>query len=155
MIFRLRDLRVLWVSLLLTLGCILSPPNLRSFFPLSFNTIGASEAMPKVSGHQSADPCTDAASQQELNACAVEQFEKAEAELNRTYRRIASRLGPRHRADLRQSQRAWLKYRDLNCKAESGFRSGSLAPAVQAFCLQSSNASRTKELLRIYELSDE
>jgi uncharacterized protein YecT (DUF1311 family) len=109
---------------------------------------------PEDSSSQSqttSDPCKGASTQKELNDCAADQFRRSDEELNRVYKRIFGRLESAHRAKLLDAQRAWLRYRDLNCEAERDFRGGSLGPTLQAFCLKSETESRTKELVRIYE----
>lgn len=104
-----------------------------------------------VISQANSDPCPNASTQQEIDRCALEHFRKADKELNSVYRRIISKLGAVDRANLIDAQRAWLKYRDRNCKAERQFHGGTLAPTVEAFCLQDSTQARTKELIRIYE----
>ena len=96
--------------------------------------------------------CPDAQSQPEMTICAREYFKKADSELNRVYKRIVAKLSSSDLANLTEAQRAWLKYRDTHCWAERElFHGGSLAPAVEAGCLESTTLARTKELIRIYE----
>jgi len=104
---------------------------------------------------QKPDPCPNALTQPEIDRCALEQFKKADKELNIVYQRITGKLNAVDRANLTTTQRAWLKYRDANCKAERQFHGGSIAPTVEAFCLQHLTEDRTKELIRIYETVEE
>lgn len=104
---------------------------------------------------QKPDPCPNALTQPEIDRCAMEQFKKADQDLNLVYQRITSNLKAIDRANLTTTQRAWLKYRDANCKAERQFHGGSLAPTVEAFCLQHLTEDRTRELIRIYETVEE
>lgn len=46
----------------------------------------------------------------------------ADAELNKVYRALISQLGKDYQAALRSSQRAWLGFRDLDCKFGWGDR---------------------------------
>jgi uncharacterized protein YecT (DUF1311 family) len=85
----------------------------------------------------------------------MEQFKKADKELNIVYQRITGKLNAVDRANLTTTQRAWLKYRDANCKAERQVHGGSIAPTVEAFCLQHLTEDRTEELIRIYETVEE
>ena len=110
------------------------------------------ETITKNSGvRQKRDPCPRALTQRDIDRCAAEQFKKADTELNRVYNRISARISPSDRAALVEAQRAWLSYRDSNCKAERQLHGGSIAPTVEAFCLQDITEARSKELIRIYE----
>lgn len=100
---------------------------------------------------QKPDPCPNALTQPDIDRCAMEQFKKADKDLNVVYQRITSNLNAIDRANLTSTQRAWLKYRDANCKAERQFHGGSMAPTVEAFCLQRLTEDRTQDLIRIYE----
>lgn len=44
----------------------------------------------------------------------------SDAELNRVYRALSNQLGKEDQAALRASQRAWLSFRDLDCKVGWG-----------------------------------
>lgn len=99
-------------------------------------------------------PCPNALTQREIDRCATEQFRRADHELNQVYKRILSRLYSGDRSNLIQTQRAWLKYRDSNCKAERQFHGGSLALTIEAFCLRDITDARTKELVRIYQTEE-
>ncbi len=103
---------------------------------------------------QEQGPCPNALTQLEINRCAGEQFKKADAKLNGVYKRITDKLSSTDRANLLEAQRAWLKYRDANCTADRLFHGGSLAPTIEAFCLQDVTETRTKELIRIYETGE-
>jgi uncharacterized protein YecT (DUF1311 family) len=96
--------------------------------------------------------CPDALTQPEMTMCAREYFRKADGELNKVYKRINNKLSSADRANLTEAQRAWVKYRDTHCWAERElFHGGTLAPAVEATCLENTTVARTKELIRIYE----
>ena len=100
---------------------------------------------------QRRDPCPNALTQRQIDQCASEQFKKADSQLNKVYNRILGTINSSDRANLVAAQRAWLGYRDSNCKAERQFHGGSIAPTVEAFCLQDISEARSKELIRIYE----
>lgn len=109
----------------------------------------------KVNSQGKQEPCPNALTQREIDRCATEDFKKAEKELNGTYKRIVRNLSASNRKNLVEAQRSWLKYRVSNCYAQRQFTSGSLAPAVEAFCLRDTTDARTKELIRIYEPIEE
>ena len=81
-----------------------------------------------------ADPapkCDDPQTQLEINLCAAEDYKKADAELNRQWAATAALLRGQDKAAyapkdgrpgyypaLLEAQRAWIKYRDLQCRVE-------------------------------------
>ena len=103
---------------------------------------------------QIADPIEDTCykadvSQQAMNRCAGEAYQRANATLNAQWKRVLAVY-----ADDRQSkkllldgQRAWLKYRDAQCQlAALDSRGGSIWPLINSGCLASLTRQRTKEL---------
>ena len=93
------------------------------------------------------NPCGDAKTQLDMNFCADRQFKSADAELNRVYNRLASKLEADARAKLKAAESSWLKYRDSNCDYEaSAYEGGSMQPMVYSFCLERMTKSRTNEL---------
>lgn len=86
----------------------------------------------------SADECTDAAADQRtMDDCAEKAYRAADAELNTLYRQIERRLASD--ADtmklLVATQRAWVGFRDAECRfAASGVSGGSAYPAIFAGC---------------------
>lgn len=95
------------------------------------------------------DPCDDAQSQAEMNMCAAAKFKAADAELNRVYNRLVSKLGEdsTQRERLKAAETAWLKYRDDNCEYESSFyEGGSIRPLIHSSCLERMTKARTAEL---------
>ena len=101
--------------------------------------------------------CPHAMSQLEINQCAGEHYKRADNEMNVVYKRIIAGLNAADRTNLIEAQRAWLKYRSANCWAqrEFKFRGGSLAPTEEGFCLRDITDARTKELIKIYETTEE
>lgn len=101
-----------------------------------------------------------------LNECAHERYLGADKELNATYKKIMDELkavkssyaddnvNAKKTADiLKQTQLAWLKYRDAQCKAEAfQFDGGSAEPMVHASCLESLTNMRIKEIKTTYEI---
>ncbi len=93
--------------------------------------------------------CDDPQSQAEMNRCAAQDFERADAELNRVWREVIvrQRLADRHidlnhdrrpsgEDMLRQAQRAWVTFRDAHCTHEAAdeARSGSMEPMIYNGC---------------------
>jgi uncharacterized protein YecT (DUF1311 family) len=97
---------------------------------------------------QQTQPCKDAQTQFEMNQCAHKEFVAADAELNKAYNRLASKLEEEElRAQLKTAELAWIKYRDATCDFEGGFyKGGTMRPMVESFCLARVTSARTAEL---------
>ena len=88
-------------------------------------------------GLVSADDCADNADQATMNACAAQSFEKSDKELNGLYKQIETRLADEADAKrlLVAAQRAWIAFRDAECKfSSSAVAQGSAYPMVAAQC---------------------
>jgi len=110
--------------------------------------------------------CADPQAQQEMNYCAGQDFERADAELNSVYRTAITRAqeadreygritqgsemrasGPGEEASLRAAQRAWVAFRDAQCEGESyEARGGSMQPMLYQGCRASLTRARAAEL---------
>ena len=114
----------------------------------------------------SSDPCRKATTQMELNECMDRRFHAAESELQALYnrfldqkekeQRVASGTEKTHAAeslaDLKAAQQAWITYRDLQCRAESGLNAGgSIRPMMFSACLESLTRDRIKQLHDTYD----
>lgn len=106
--------------------------------------------------------CTNPQTQMEMNLCAQQGFKAADEDLNYTY---ALSMDYMKRLDeylpddlvgaadaLRDAERAWIQYRDNNCRAE-GFaaRGGSMEPLLVYSCLERLTRNRTEELRSLTE----
>jgi uncharacterized protein YecT (DUF1311 family) len=101
--------------------------------------------------------CANAMAQVDLNACAYDDWQVADAELNRVYKLAMAEMKAMD-ADLppdlqgaaealRAAQRAWIPFRDANCAA-AGYpmRGGSAEPLLVYGCLARMTRDRTAEL---------
>lgn len=94
--------------------------------------------------------CPDAMTQPDMNRCAAQEFQQADAELNRVYRLLTKDAGAAERAKLRAAQLAWLKFRDAYCDYEAfGNKGGSIYPMVYSFCLAAVTRERAKQFEEI------
>lgn len=106
--------------------------------------------------------CASAMAQQDLNLCAQQDWQRADAGLNAAYRQAADLLA-RWDADLpeaerggavalRDAQRAWVTFRDAACTAE-GFpmRGGSAEPLLVYGCMARLTAQRATDLWTLAE----
>ena len=63
--------------------------------------------------------CNYEGTQQELNACAYQEYEKEDKLLNEMYKKVMQSLPKKQQHQLKQEQRLWLKKRDPQCKQEA------------------------------------
>jgi uncharacterized protein YecT (DUF1311 family) len=94
------------------------------------------------------DPCENAQTTVEMGDCAGKEYEAADAELNKVYQQLMSKLDDDgHRTALKEAQLAWIKFRDANCEFESyPNRRGTIHPIVNVGCRTGMTAQRTREL---------
>jgi uncharacterized protein YecT (DUF1311 family) len=88
-------------------------------------------------------------SQQAMNICAGEAFQRADGDLNRMWREIQSHYSGD--ADMKklllEGQRSWLKYRDAQCELTAyDSRGGSMWPMVISGCRADITRRRVQEL---------
>jgi uncharacterized protein YecT (DUF1311 family) len=102
--------------------------------------------------------CANAMAQMELNMCANQDFEKADAELNAVWKEAkvsADEMDSQQDEEsmkgaakaLLAAQRGWITYRDGACEL-AGWEAhgGSMEPMVVSGCLAKMTRARTKEL---------
>ena len=91
--------------------------------------------------------CNYNGSTQELNACAYQEYEAADKELNKQYKSLMTTLSETEKEALRSEQRAWLKSRDPNCKEETKDDEGGSIWVVEFYgCITTATQGRTKQL---------
>jgi uncharacterized protein YecT (DUF1311 family) len=82
-----------------------------------------------------------------MNQCAGKAFRAADATMNQVYRRLVLMLDEDEKAQLKEAQTAWLKYRDTNCEfVADQYKGGSIRPLIKATCLGDMTKRRTTEL---------
>jgi uncharacterized protein YecT (DUF1311 family) len=107
----------------------------------------------KTQKERQVQPCEGYGSQAEATGCARREYRAADAELNTVYNRVAGILNEEERALLKESELAWIKYRDSNCVFESSqYKGGTMRPMIESFCLARVTRARTAELKEQYEL---
>jgi uncharacterized protein YecT (DUF1311 family) len=106
--------------------------------------------------------CANAMATYELNYCAEQEFQKADSHLNDVYRRVLSRIpeiagekpydAKSFEDALRASQRAWLAFRDVDCKdlVPMTNQGGTATTADVLGCLTKSTIDRADELSARY-----
>ena len=71
---------------------------------------------------------------------------RSDAQLNRTYQRVLRTLQPDAAERLRIAQRAWLVFRDGECRRKTRSSEGDLWAPVRAQCLGEYSAARERQL---------
>ena|SRR6201989_204336 len=98
-------------------------------------------------------PCESRGSQAEANDCAYQEYKAADAELNKVYGQLAGVLDAEDKASLKESELAWIKYRDSTCTFESSqYKGGTMRGMIEAFCLTRVTKARTADLKDQFEL---
>lgn len=83
----------------------------------------------------------------DMISCADLDYQRADKELNQVYVEMRSHLDETARKLLQDSQRAWIAYRDAECKrARDEARGGTLAPVLQISCLAELTEQRIGDL---------
>jgi uncharacterized protein YecT (DUF1311 family) len=120
------------------------------------------------------NPCDEKpTSQHQMDDCAAFEYKKADAHLNKVYRKAMGYMtddlaAARKRGDeeqikyeetgiagLKEAERTWLSYRDIQCKAAGQrYEGGSMAPMIYSQCLTTLTEHRTADLKSIYEDGD-
>ncbi|MBP1848689.1 lysozyme inhibitor LprI family protein [Rhizobium halophytocola] len=107
--------------------------------------------------------CDNANTQMEMNICAGEDYDAADADLNAQWK-ITRKAMADIDADIDEpddqgaekallaAQRAWIQYRDGQCEAVAfGYYGGSMRPMVEQSCLADLTRKRTEELKAMIE----
>ena len=84
-----------------------------------------------------AEDCSQAENQADMTACAGQQFEQADSELNQSYKQIMARLknDPDTAKLLVAAQKAWIAFRDAECTfSSSASADGSIYPMLVVQC---------------------
>ena len=93
-------------------------------------------------------------SQQGMNRCAGDAYQRADKALNAQWAKVLARFGDDAEGKklLLDAQRAWLKYRDAHCEANAfDNRGGSIWPMLIAGCEADLTRQRTRELAEMIE----
>ncbi|RMH69113.1 MAG: DUF1311 domain-containing protein [Gemmatimonadetes bacterium] len=98
------------------------------------------------------DPCANAMTQAEMNVCAAEAYDAADAELNRIYQEVRAQLDAEMKAKLTTAQRAWIAFRDAHCDCEAyEFSGGTIYTAIYYGCLTEMTERRIEEIKQLIE----
>ncbi|MDD1017240.1 lysozyme inhibitor LprI family protein [Pseudomonas rubra] len=86
-----------------------------------------------------------------MNNCNGAEIKHQDSRLNSAYKKAMAGLEGPQQAQLREAQRAWIKYRDANCKLYYSLTGGTIDQLNGAGCLLSSTKARADELQALLE----
>ena len=91
--------------------------------------------------------CGQMATQADMNQCAADNYEISDKALNEVYQEVRQGLGDTAKAQLTTAEERWIVFRDAQCAFESSrYEGGSIAPLVQASCMEQITDNRIAEL---------
>ncbi len=93
--------------------------------------------------------CLDAPSGQStagMIGCIAAELSVQDARLNTTWRRVTARLNPRQKAKLQAAQRAWIAYRDADCRSLDDADWGTISRIAANQCMLRQTMERTAAL---------
>ena len=95
--------------------------------------------------------CLDKASgvTPEMMDCIGAETKRQDARLNENYRRLLSKLSANRKKSLTEAQRAWISFRDANCRFYYDPDGGSLARVSASECTLNATADRATELKQL------
>lgn len=96
-----------------------------------------------------AEDCSNPQTQTDMTICAVDAYNKTDAELNATYKEITARLksDPDTAKLLVAAEKAWMAFRDAECTfANSQTVDGSIHPMLVAQCRDGLTRKRVDDL---------
>lgn len=82
----------------------------------------------------------------EMMNCMGDEIQRQDVKLNREYQALMANLSQTRKTALRDVQRAWIKYRDLNCDFYADPNAGTMAMLNAKSCYLEQTAQRAQEL---------
>jgi uncharacterized protein YecT (DUF1311 family) len=87
--------------------------------------------------------------------CSADELRRQDALLNESYRKLMASAATPQREQLREAQRAWIKYRDSTCSLMQSFEGGgTLTAVIGSGCVLEETARRAKWLEDLSKCSD-
>ena len=81
-----------------------------------------------------------------MTDCISAETARQDARLNENYKRLISKVSTKRKNTLLEAQRAWVKFRDANCRFYSDPEGGTAALLDGRDCFLQATANRAKEL---------
>jgi uncharacterized protein YecT (DUF1311 family) len=83
----------------------------------------------------------------EMLDCIGAEMKRQDAQLNENYKTLMSKVSKKRKGELQEAQRAWIKFRELNCNFYAD--EGSIAQVAVNDCYLDATTDRAKELKRL------
>ena len=94
-----------------------------------------------------AENCKNPSTQMAINTCISNDYAREDAQLNANYKQLMGKLDSSEKERLKEVQRAWIQFRDLQCEFEAAqYAGGSMEASVRAQCLARVTKQRNKDL---------
>lgn len=91
--------------------------------------------------------CGQMETQTDMNQCAADNYTISDKALNQVYQDVRQDLGDTAKARLTTAEERWIVFRDAQCAFErSRVEGGSMAPLIQASCMEQITDNRIAEL---------
>ena len=91
--------------------------------------------------------CGQLVTQLDMNQCAAENYAISDKALNQVYQDVRQGLNDTAKTQLTSAEERWIVFRDAHCVFESDrFEGGSIAPFIQATCMEQITDNRIAEL---------
>jgi uncharacterized protein YecT (DUF1311 family) len=104
---------------------------------------------------QATPDCNSPQNTPEMRDCAGLDLKKADDELNAVYGKLLKTLDPEGQRRLKESQRAWIKFRDSDAEFRADLnRGGTMEPLARTTTKTELTAQRAKELKSELELRE-
>lgn len=121
--------------------------SLATFIGLSANAIATNNTNFTKTYVAQQPNCKNPQTQTELNICSGVDYQRADQKINQVYNQVRDQLSANRRQQLIVAQRAWISFRDANCKfARSTVEGGTMAALIANNCLEDLTKKRTLEL---------
>jgi uncharacterized protein YecT (DUF1311 family) len=82
----------------------------------------------------------------EMINCILAETTRQDARLNESYKKLMSNLPQSRKQALLEAQRAWIQFRDANCRFYDDPQGGSIARVTANECILNATMDRAKEL---------
>jgi uncharacterized protein YecT (DUF1311 family) len=90
----------------------------------------------------------------EMMNCIDDEIKRQDDRLNKVYKALRDDVDESRRPALLAAQRAWIQFRDLNCKFHLDPDGGTMAPLLAADCMMRMTADRAEELAQLLPPED-
>ncbi len=136
------------MKLLLTLIAFLGPLMVAAADDQAVSAMAKATGFTEQEIREHGETGCDSGVQLHMTICALYHYYEKDVALNAAYQALMRRLQqPSAREELRKAQRAWLAYRDAQCRFDtSAWQGGTLRPMLNANCLGAMTEARTHQL---------